>query len=104
MLYVCILAITIVLVGIGVSIFIIVGVQHASMQKLLREGEYSEKEKERRGLREAVEFVYWGIIVALYLSWSFLTNDWHITWIVFVIGGVLSPVLDMICNRMANKK
>jgi len=104
MLCVFMLAVTIVLAGIGASIFIIVGVQNASMQKLLREGEYSEREKVRRGLREAVEFAYWGLLVAVYLTWSFLTADWHITWIVFVIGGVLSPVLDMICNRVADNK
>ena len=37
------LAVTLILAGIGACIFIVVGVQHESMQKLLKEGEYANK-------------------------------------------------------------
>ena len=97
------LALTIMLVGIGSSIFIIVGVQNASMLKLLKEGEYTEKGKTRNGLREAVGFAYWGILTALYLAWSFLSNGWHLTWLVFAVGGILFPIAMYICNFIADK-
>ncbi len=104
MLCVIMLAVTMIIAGIGVSIFIIVGVQNASMQKILREGEYTEQEKTRSGLREAVGFAYWGVLTAIYLTWSFLTNDWNISWIVFAVGGVLFPVVMCICNYIADKQ
>lgn len=94
------LGVTILIAGIGAAIFIIVGVRNASMQKLLKEGEYTEREKSRKGLREAVDFAYWGVLTAVYLTWSFLTHHWHITWIVFVIGGALSPVVDYVVSRI----
>lgn len=97
------LAVTIIIAGIGTSIFIVVGVQNASMQKLLKEGEFTEKEKTRRGLREAVGSVYWCVTVAIYLTWSFLTYDWHISWIVFPVSGVLFSLAMYICNLIADK-
>ena len=103
MLLAAMLAVMLVIAGIGVSAFIVVGVRWASMQKLLREGEYTEKEKHRSALSDAVETAYWGLIVAIYLAWSFLTHRWDISWIVFVIGGVLSPIVGRTCDYVADK-
>ncbi len=89
--------------GIGASIFIVVGVQNASMQKLLQEGDFSKREKKRNGVKEAVGFGYWGVLTAIYLTWSFLTNQWHISWLVYAIGGVLFPIVMMLCNLVADK-
>ncbi|MBP3591058.1 MAG: helix-turn-helix transcriptional regulator [Clostridia bacterium] len=97
------LALLIIVAGIGASIFIVVGVQNASMQKLLKEGEFTEKEKKRTSVKEAVGFAYWGVLTAIYLTWSFLTNHWHISWLVFAIGGVLFPIVMMLCNWVADK-
>ena len=93
-----------IIAGIGACIFIVVGVQNASMQKLLQEGDYSYQEKKRGGVKEAVGFAYWSILSVVYLAWSFLTSQWHITWIALVVGGVLFPVIMCICNYFADKK
>ena len=98
------LALLMVIVGIGVGIFIVAGTQNASMQKLLKEGEFTEKEKKRAGLKEAVGFCYWGILTAIFLTVSFLTNRWNLSWIIFAIGGVLFPIVMYICNLIADKK
>ena len=98
------LALFMIIVGIGAGMFIVVGTQNASMQKLLREGEFTEKEKKRTGIREVVCFCYWGVLTAIYLAWSFLTNQWHISWLVYAIGGVLFPIVMCICNLIADKQ
>ena len=98
------LALLMVIVGIGVGMFIVVGTQNASMQKLLKEGEFTEEEKKRTGIKEVVGFCYWGVLTAIYLAWSFLTNHWHISWLVFAIGGVLFPIVMCICNLIADKQ
>ncbi len=108
------LALMMIVAGIGASIFIVAGVQHASMQKLLQEGDFTKKEKKRSGLKEAVGFAYWGVLTAIFLIWGFLGNDgsgingngwisWRYNWIVFAIGGVLFPVVMMLCNLIADK-
>ena len=97
------LGLLMIIAGIGAGMFIVAGTQNASMQKLLREGEFTEKEKNRTGIREAVGFCYWGVLTAIFLTWSFLTNHWHISWLVFAIGGVLFPIVMMLCNLIADK-
>lgn len=92
------LAVTMVMAGTGAFIFIVAGVQQASFQKLLKEGEYTLKEKKRSAIKEPIGAAYWGIATAVYLAWSFLSNDWHITWLVFAVGGVLFPVVMAVCN------
>ncbi len=98
------LGVTMVVAGIGVSIFILYGVRWASMQKLLKEGEYSLVEKKRSGIKDAIALVYWLVLTVVYLVWSFATNDWEITWIVFAVGGVLFVALMEICNLFVAKE
>ncbi len=97
------LALLMIVAGIGASIFIVVGVQNASMQKLLQEGDFTKKEKKRNGVKEAVGSAYWVVLTAIYLTWSFLTNQWHIAWLVYAVGGVLFPIVMMLCNLLADK-
>lgn len=97
------LCVTIVLVGIGVMLYILAGVRWASMQKLLKEGEFAHLKKNKSKLSESVSAVYWPVATAIYLGWSFWTNDWHITWIVWVIAGVLHAGVMAICDLINDK-
>ena len=114
LLVVMMLALLMIVAGIGASIFIVVGIQNASMQKLLKEGEFSEKEKKRTSVKEAVGFAYWGVLTAIFLIWGLLGNDgsgisgngwisWRYNWIVYVIGGILFPIVMRWCNWIADK-
>ncbi len=98
------LCITVLVAGIGVMFFIVAGVRWASMQKLLKEGEYSDKGKRKNKINEAIGTVYWLIATAVYLGWSFLTDDWHITWVVWPIAGVLFLAVELICNLVIDKQ
>ena len=97
------LGLLLVIAGIGAGMFIVAGTQNASMQKLLKEGEFTEKEKKRTGLKEVVGSCYWGGLTAIYLAVSFLTNYWHLSWLIFAVGGVLFPIVMCICNLIADK-
>lgn len=114
LLIIMMLSLLMIVAGIGASIFIIVGVQNASMQKLLKEGEFTEKEKKRTSVKEAVGFAYWGVLTAIFFIWGFLGNDgsgiqgnswisWRYNWIVFAVGGILFPIVMMLCNLIADK-
>lgn len=103
LLVVMMLAVLMILAGVGAGMFIVVGTQNASMQKLLKEGEFTEKEKKRTSVKEVVGFCYWGILTAIFLVVSFLTNGWNLTWIIFAVGGVLFPMVMCICNLIADK-
>ena len=97
------LALLMIIAGIGAGMFIAAGTQNASMQKLLKEGDFTEKEKKRTRVKAIVGFCYWGVLTAIYLAVSFLNNQWHLSWIIFTVGGVLFPVVMCICNYIADK-
>ncbi len=98
------LALLMVIAGIGAGMFIVAGTQNASMQKLLKEGDFTEKEKNRTGVKEVVGFCYWGILTAIFLVVSFITNYWHLTWLIFAVGCVLFPIVMSICNHIADNQ
>lgn len=103
-LVVVMLTITMLIAGIGVVFLIISGVQWASMQKLLKEGEFAPEEIKKSRIKEAVGRPYWLIITAIYLGWSFLTNDWGITWVVWPIAGILFAAVMSLCHLLLDKK
>ena len=98
------LCVTILIAGIGVMFFIIAGVRWASMQNLLKEGEYSDTEKQKNKISETVSTIYWLVTTAIYLSWSFMTNDWYITWVVWPVAAVLFAGVKPLCNLIWDKE
>lgn len=98
------LAFLMIVVGVGVGMFIIAGTQNASIEKLLKEGYFTDKEKNRTSLKETVGFAYWGILTAIYLTVTFLTSAFHLTWLIYAVGGILFPIVMCICNHIADKE
>ena len=98
------LVITILLAGIGAVFFILSGVRWTSMQKLLKEGEFAPQEKRRNQIKERVSTAYWLSATAVFLGWSFWTNDWGNTWIVWPVAGVLFAVVMCISNLLIDRE
>lgn len=90
----------------AVFIFVTAGIRWESMQKLLKEGDYTdekrergkegdyaEKKKERSRVNGTVASIYWSVVVAIYLAWLFLERDPKNgdsrSWVVFPVAGVL---------------
>lgn len=67
-------------------------------QVLLEEGKYTKKNKRHK--KTSILEVYWGMVLAGYLAYSFIANGWHISWIVWPIAGVLFPVVSNIEKRI----
>ena len=83
------LSIMLVIISIGVQFLIRSGEEKKSYDQLLFEGEFQPQERERVKKHEKIGGIYWPIMVAIYLGWSFWTNDWHITWIVWPVAELL---------------
>lgn len=84
MLTVCVL---LVMVAIAVYLFISVGMVEGSFQRLLEEGDYTRVRKQMN--RSPWPAAYWCVVTAIYLGWSFYTNDWHRTWLIWPVAGLL---------------
>lgn len=86
-----------IIVSIGVNILIRAGMIKSSYDTLLQEGEYTIEEKYLKKKTDAFSGAYWCLMVAIYLGWSFWTNNWKFTWIIWPVAGVLyAAVLGMV--------
>lgn len=92
------------LVAVGVFSIVLANLVNASYSKLLRlndaetvSGNFVPAQHEEEHYRNpaAKEFMsaYWPTITCLYLIWSFLTFDWHISWIIWPIAAVIHGLL-----------
>lgn len=98
------LTVTMVLAGIGACIFVVNCSIWTSMQKLLKEGDYTMEAKRKNRKMGAFSVVYWLILTAIYLAWSFSTNTWDKTWIVYVVGGVIYAALCVVWELVMNRE
>ncbi|MBR6484829.1 MAG: helix-turn-helix transcriptional regulator [Clostridiales bacterium] len=72
-----------------------VGIVKDGFSKILQEEDYSVSAKTNKPLK-IIAPVYWMTVTAGYLLWSFLTNNWGLTWIVWPIAGILFGALSVI--------
>lgn len=84
------------LIGIAVFLFCDSGIIWESYQKLLQEDEYTPETKKNNKKLQPYARIYWLLATVIYLGWSFVTNDWGRTWIVWPIAGVLFAVYSAV--------
>jgi len=49
----------------------------------------------RKSLRRAISTALWSIIVAIYFIVSFWSFQWHITWIIFILGAAIEAFINL---------
>ena len=96
-------AVMLFLISIAVGMFVWVGVQWASMERLLREGDFAPKKRKESALEETVTTVYWLLVTAGYLIWSFLSGSWGISWILWIIGGIIFAAIRELLQYFESK-
>lgn len=99
-------ALMFVFIGIGVFLFIVAGNVNAGFATILSlnqkdtiGGNFVPSQKlvsYNSAFASRIMSVYWPTVTCIYLCWSFLTFDWHITWIVWVIAALLQWIIRAI--------
>ena len=82
-------ALLLAIIATGVQLMIRGGATMDAYKALLQEGDYSMEGKKATKFGDKIGAIYWPIVVAIYLLWSFLTMRWEITWLVWPVAGVL---------------
>ena len=77
-----------VLAAIGVLLIVRVSIIWGSYQMLLEEEDYSRENKESNKHSSFIGAVYWCLVTAGYLAWSFIGNAWDKSWIIWPVAGV----------------
>ena len=65
---------------------------------ILGKGDYSPTKRKLTKRAERIGSFYWPLVTAVHLGWSFLSMDWHITWIVWPVAGVLFTAIIGLYN------
>lgn len=86
------------IVAIGVIFFVTGGVIWESFKKLNQEGEYAVEVKKKSAYGAAIGTIYWLVATAVFLAWSFGTDSWDQSWIVWPIAGILYAALVTMVN------
>lgn len=89
---------TLTLIAIGVFFFVKSNIIMDSYNILLQTDDYTPKKKLGRKIMNKYAALYWLVAVLLYLGYSFITNDWQHSWIVWPIAGILYGIIEKILN------
>ena len=91
------------LVAIGTYFIVRSAAKMNAMNQLLEEEDYTRQKKHENKKMSGPVMVYWLSATAIYLAWSFTTNDWDRTWIIWPVVGVLFPAFYAIVNGIRKK-
>lgn len=91
-------ALLLLLVAAGVYQIVRVSVIKGGYDALLQEGDFSRTEKRVKKKMDTLSGIYWCLMTAGYLGWSFWTRRWDITWIVWPVAGVLFAAVSGIAR------
>ena len=105
--YIAGVCLTIVLAGLGASLFVYVGTETAAMEKLLEDGDYTRSRKRSSGLRSAVSVIYWLAVTAVFLLYTFGpygNGQPRYSWFIWAIAGVLYAAVMAVVGLIQRKK
>lgn len=80
---------TLAMVAVGVYLLVETCTLNGGYQRLLEEGDYTRAKKEESKRNGPLLMIFWGVTTGIYLFWSFWTDDWERTWLVWPVAGVL---------------
>ncbi|MCR4996361.1 MAG: permease prefix domain 1-containing protein [Butyrivibrio sp.] len=99
-----------IIVGIGVLLIIASGAKDSAYTKLLSlngtgtiAGNYEavratkEPYTDKKKAAEVMS-VYWRTVTCIYIIWSFISFDWHITWIIWPLAAVFNGIMKTLFN------
>ena len=91
-------------IALGVYLFINAAMRRSSMEALLNRNDYTVEKRRSNQLIERIGGPSWLLATIVYLGWSFLTNDWHITWVVWPIAGICFGLIAAIIGAVYGEK
>ena len=101
--YVMSVGVLLIFVAVGVFLIVRCNIVWDAFHMLLQEGDYTVAHKEENRKNEHISTIYWCIVIALYLAYSFVTGRWDRSWIVWPVAGVLFGAVKAIAGVMRKK-
>ena len=92
------------LIAFGVFMIVYSSITIGCFNKLLEEGNYTREKKAQSRRNGPLSGIYWCIVLAVYLLWSFITYRWDRTWIIWPVAAVLYGAVPYIVDSIKGIK
>ncbi len=92
-----------ILIALGVMMIVRTSIIWGGFKALLEEDDYSRTEKAANKKIAPIASIYWLLVTAGFLAWSFITMRWDRTWIVWPIAGVAFGIVAGVARMMRSK-
>ena len=105
--YVAAVCLLLIIAGMGCVAFTYGGTIQSSMERLLEEGDYTRQQKSRRSIKGAVSTVYWLLVTALFMWYTFgpsSNGQARYSWFIWAIAGVLYSAVMLVVNLIQRSK
>lgn len=93
---------TLIFVATGVFFFVKSNIIMDSFNILLQTEDYTPEKKVGRKVMNRYATIYWLTATLLYLGYSFTTNNWERSWIIWPIAGILYGIIEKIISLRKN--
>lgn len=93
-----------VFVAVGVFLFVWAGSINESFDKVLQIGDHTPKKKEVNRQTGFFAGAYWCIILAVYIGVSLHMDNWHRSWIIWPVAGILFAAFHIILSAVMDRK
>ena len=105
--YVAAVCLLLIIAGMGCVAFTYGGTIQSSMERLLEEGDYTRQQKSRRSIKGAVSTVYWLLVTALFMWYTFGPSgngQARYSWFIWAIAGVVYAAVMVVVNLIQRSK
>lgn len=92
------------LIAIGVNLLVKTNLYMNSISAILEEGDFKRRNKKLKRRIEPFCGIYWIAATAIYVAYSFLTNNWDRSWIIWPVAGVSFPIYYIILKSIFESK
>ncbi|MFA5605649.1 MAG: permease prefix domain 1-containing protein [Leucobacter sp.] len=82
-------ALVLILVAAGLAIFLPAAWARSVADRIGGSSSTRSPANDERSIVSVIAAIYWPLLTAIYLAWSFIGNAWGISWVVWPIGAVL---------------
>jgi hypothetical protein len=90
-------------VSVASYLFVSAGVVMSGYDRLLGEGEYTQSARKEEEHHDKIGGIYWPLVVAVYLLWSFLSGSWAISWVIWPVAGLVFAALTATVSALKKK-
>jgi hypothetical protein len=87
-------------VGIAVFLFTAFCSINTSYHIILQDGDFAPQMKKKNNKLASLDKIYWLLITFIYLAYSFITQRWDVSWIIWAVSGVLFAVVRAIASAI----